>query len=245
MRRAILTMSAALTVIACCALYAQSASAMVPQAFACIETKSESVFHYPSWENCWHGTARGSGKWERLLPAPGTPLPMTLVGSGTTLLAEGVEVKCELLKGEGSIETEGKIQVTSETLSGCKVAKPTGCKVIKTAGQTNGTVVIKELPTQLVELEGSFYDELRGVGKEKLIATLVVELSEGSGKACGVLPLKTTIEGTSLGVVNIAAQRLEFKGKSGEAQLKLGGLAAKFEASIELQLTGGGKVAVE
>ena len=239
-----LAVPVALAAITCCALFAQSASAQVPQAFACVETKSESIFHYPSWENCWHGTARGSGKWERLLPAP-TPLPMTLVGSGSTLLAEGVEVKCESLKGEGSIETEGKIQIASETLGGCKVGKPTGCKVIKTAGQPNGTVVIKELPTQLVELEGSFYDELRGAGKEKLIATLVVELSEGSGKACGVLPLKTTIEGTSLGAVNIAAQRLEFKGKSGETQLKLGGLPAKFEASVELLLTGGGKLGVE
>lgn len=239
-----LVIPAALTVITCCALFAQSASALVPQGFACIETKTVNMFHYPSWENCWHGTSRGSGKWERLLPAP-TPIPMTLIGSGTTLLAEGVEVKCESLKGEASIEMEGKIQIASETLGGCKVGKPTGCKVIKTAGQPNGTVVIKELPTQLVELEGSFYDELRGAGKEKLIATLVVEQSEGGGKACGALPLKSTIEGTSLAAVNIAAQQLEFKGKSGEVPLKLGGLAAKLEASIELQLTGGGKFAVE
>jgi hypothetical protein len=245
MRRVMLAIPAALTVIACCAFSAQTASAIVPQAFVCVETKSGGPTHYPSWEDCWHGTSHGSGNWERLLPVLGTPLPAIFVAPGPVLLAEAVEMTCELLKGEGNIETEGKIQIASETLTGCKMVKPTGCKVIKTAGQPNGTVVIKELPTQLVELEGSFYDELRGAGKEKLIATLVVEQSEGSGKACGALPLKTTLEGTSLGLVNIATQHLEFKGKSGETQLKLGGLAAKFEASVEILPTSGGKVAVE
>jgi hypothetical protein len=228
----------------CCAFSAQAASANVPQAFACIETKSESSFHYPSWEDCWHGTSFGSGKWERLLPQP-KPLPLLLVGAITTLSAEGVEVTCGSLKGEGSLETEGKVKFTSVTLGSCKVVKPTGCKLIRTSGEPNGTVLIAELPTQLVEHEGSFFDELRGVGKENLIATLELEQSEGGGKSCGTLALKSAIQGTSLGAVNVAAQKLEFKGASGETQLKLGGLAALLQTSIELQLVNGGKVAVE
>jgi hypothetical protein len=237
-----------LSVLAVCmvgAVASAAASAHVPGWFTCYKSGfAEVLSKYLTEEDCEFDRGYGMGEWERLPPNPAGE-EVLLEGTGPMLLAVGVEITCEKVKGEGLLLPEGGGELTEAIYTGCKVVKPTGCGVVKTAGSPNGTVVMKDLPTQLVEKESVDYDELRGAGSEKVLATFEIEKTEGGGKSCGVLPLKDTMKGTSLASFNVSKQELEFEGKSGEQQLSVDGLAVDYEGNIKVELRGGGRILVE
>lgn len=111
------------------------------------------------------------------------------------------------------------------------MVKPTNCKFVSSPGAANGTIEWPpDLPGLAVEASGLPYDE-RSENTNGEIATLDIEKTEGSGKACGVLPLVNTVVGSALAKINNGAKEFEFEGESGTKPLSIDGLAAHYEGS--------------
>jgi len=165
---------------------------------------------------------------------------------GEFKLAAGTKtITCTSVTDTGNAEASGKGKAKEIKFTGCKPGQ-SGCNV-KSEGQSNGTIVVSEIPTQLVEREPSgggakkeadnFEAKMNAKG-EKEFVTLKFEAE--AGKSCSEYPetkVKGSVAGETInsgGAVELNFPNPELKGNTLEAF----GVAAKLTGKDTLKITG-------
>jgi hypothetical protein len=207
-----------------------SASASALIWYQCSKNPGGSGPKYATQANCESLTAStGEWEWLPLLATAAAPLlvPSKGVGSQKLSFSSGAAaIECNSLKDSADLWNKGgngKDLLLEEVFTGCTVTKPSGCGVVHSPGEPNGTIKFAPLiPSRLVTKEGVTYDEFEQNANEELV-TIDLEGSEGSGKPCGVVKLTNKLKGSFLGKIRKMSKLIEFEAGSGENELKYEG----------------------
>lgn len=179
-------------------------------------------------------------EWEFKKLAAGAERKTVSSGGVFTLVAGGKTITCQKVADTGTI-TGGKpgTDLAAEIrFTECKTGQ-TGC-LVKTAGQANGTIVVVNIPTVLVEREPSgggakkLADEFKENATTKEFVTLKFEAE--AGKSCSEYT-ETKVKGqvaaetvTGTGELNFPSP--ELKGNT----LKAFGIAAKLTGKVTVEV---------
>jgi hypothetical protein len=152
-------------------------------------------------------------------------------------------ITCQKNTGEGTAASAGKGEATTITFTECATSEA-GCNV-KSAGQANGTIVVKAVPTKLVEREpgGGGVKKLANEFKENATTKEFVTLKfePDAGKTCTNFPetkvqgqvaaiVENQTSGEENGDVNLTfPEPAELKGNT----LKAFGIAAKLFGKVK------------
>jgi hypothetical protein len=200
------------------------------------------------WEECSEKSGSGTkyttsscseessaGKWEWL--SIEETLKDTSEGGEQKLVVSSAAIKitCPKATDEGSIQPEGKGEIATWLFRECTV-NIAGCSVVKTAGQSNGTIQIKELKTKL-STAGELTLEQVSPGSGVTLVVLEIGKKETGGKAegaCGILPVKDEVKGE----VDARVEG-ETLNSEGEGTLTTDGLASELKGADVLKLQNG------
>jgi hypothetical protein len=186
-----------------CAFAVADASAAGTTAFTCVESGGKKDF---SDADCSTKVAEGSGKFGHVSIANGTTTTLKSVGTTNQVLATTVagitfEITCTGESNVGEVaneEVEGTMTVTGKntviTYTGCTVTKPVQGCVVKSPGQSTGTIVTNALKSM------SFLTTTpKGVKFEPGSGSTFVEI-EVSGCTTAALNGTKAITGTEIAV---------------------------------------------
>jgi hypothetical protein len=223
-----------------------------------VASASASAFNL-HWEVCEKGgtekwsehkcnAGKGTGEWSWLKLEAGKSFNVIsgiVPGTSYVLTVGGKVITCTGAPDAGTITggTTGTDNI-SVTFTGCTTSQA-GC-LVKTVHQGNGTILVPNIPTVLVEREPSgggakkLADEFKDKGTPKEFVTLKFEPE--AGKSCSEFP-ETKVKGQVAGeVINLANGNTELKFPSPELKgnsLEAFGAAAKLTGRSEVELENG------
>lgn len=187
---------------------------------------------FKSLAECEGGPPGGTEKWDKKILS-GEEVDVKLSGGTQTLTGSGVTISCSGVTSLVDLLPAGADNTLSIVYTGCAVTVPTGCGYVSSPGQPNKTIATApSLPSKLVEVAGVLSDEVEENATSKEFVTLNIETAEGSGLPCGALKLTQKVRGSVVGKVNNAEQKLEFEGKSGAKELKIGNIPAAYSGTV-------------
>jgi hypothetical protein len=196
---------------------------------------------YATQANCESLTSPGSGEWEflPLLATAAAPLLVPSQGKGNQRLSVSsgaVVIECVHLKDSADLWNEngnGKGLLLEEAFSGCSVTKPSGCAVIHSPGEPNGTIVFAAgIPIRLITISGVTYDEFEQNANKEFV-TLDLETAEGNGNPCGIVKLINKLKGTFIGEIGKMSNIVNFEGKSGTKPFEENTLPMEYNSEDE------------
>lgn len=213
-----------------------------------IASTSASAFSKPVWEVCSTenpGTgikyedsqcAKESGTGEFAWAPVTKELKLTSAGGHQEIVVSTTPttsiVTCEKVEGTGNIKPNGKGEIANLLYTGCKI-NITGCAIVKTKGQPNGTIDISALKSTVT----SAGDEITPASGSTFATVEIGKKEKENGeaeKACGVLETKDQLNGTIVAVVE--GETLNFKGGGA---LTLKGIKSEYLGKVTQKLENG------